>query len=622
MKQALSTHSKVVAVATAAIAASCIFIGCKGGKIPGSSSAAPHLEERNALGVYTPYYVTAQMNSPRYYHQAIRMKGGLILVTGGSDEKGYTAFDTAEIYDETTTKKGEVKPPSGAGVWYDTDFEGNTMVMGFRRLWHTMTTLPDNRVILIGGSSNFLKAEPVEKVEIFDPETRTFETLTDSKLALPVVRHTSVFLRDGTILITGGQIHDFFTDIQQNTASGIGQSTTVTVQTNTDIFPSTNKAQVFTYRDMTFSELTYPDSSKSSTLSSARGRAGHACVDFAGPDNKLGGLDDLYILVGGFQTPSAPDLVPRDKFMRAQNETALRTIEVFDPSLHVFSQVGTLSLREPRVNDPQATNLGVFNEVTPDGVTGLGNVILVCNGDDNTACFNTTAESEVISANFTGFGPAQGLQFYLIAYPAGGTESGHLQQMEAILQLDVNSQLFQGRAQTNIVPLVREMESIPPGEMVLGTWVFNGYGVSTICTPGGPAPYYEACIASGVLFDPFYKLLDAAEFTLSPPPNARDLTLSRIDVQNPTGIFGTWFSLDGDLPNTDRIGYGDTPLGEWAHNNVNRCFPKLISLAGEDGIINTIDDRVLACGGGQDHQSGGEATQPSAEVVLIPNPMK
>ena len=42
-------------------------------------------------------------------------------------------------------------------------------------------------------------------------------------------------------------------------------------------------------------------------------------------------------------------------------------IEVYDPSLQIFSQIGTISLKYGRVNDPQGTNLGTFNETTPDG---------------------------------------------------------------------------------------------------------------------------------------------------------------------------------------------------------------------------------------------------------------
>jgi len=80
--------------------------------------------------------------------------------------------------------------------------------------------------------------------------------------------------------------------------------------------------------------------------------------------------------------------------------------------------------------------------------------------------------------------------------------------------------------------------------------------------------------------------------------------------------------MDGKFPDEDLIGFGETPLNEYAKINANRCHPKLLALAGEDGMIDTPDDRVLFCGGGQDFIDGGEATQPSAEVLLIPDPFR
>ena len=99
---------------------------CKGGRSPGSTNAAPALftygdldQNGNFLPVsndpsggpvYRPYYQTGDMNTPRYLHQALRLKNGLIFITGGTDERGFSALDTAEIFDETLLRKDERAP--------------------------------------------------------------------------------------------------------------------------------------------------------------------------------------------------------------------------------------------------------------------------------------------------------------------------------------------------------------------------------------------------------------------------------------------------------------------------------------------------------------------------------
>jgi len=602
---------------------------CKGSQSPGANNAAPHLEERTPSGDYRPYYQTGEMNTPRYLHQAIRLKNGLIFITGGTDEQGFSSWDTAEIFDEVSLRKGELKPPSLTGSWIDTDFEGNTMTMEFRRFWHTMTILPDNRVVLLGGAANFLKAIPIEKVEIFDPETRTFETLKDAKMANPRVRHTANFLGDGTVLIAGGQIHDLFIDIQTAQVSGGGFGGQVSVQFQTDIFPSTDSVEVFSFRDLLITELTLPLSTRLSKLSSSRGRCGHVSVPFAGFDNKLKTGDDLLFLVGGFQTPATGALV--QQFMVPRNggpgAVSMKNIEIYDSTQQLFSQIGSVLLRNGRVNDPQASNLGVFNQRTPDGVTGLGNAILVCNGDDNAPCFTTPPDDELFTASFTGLGPAQGLVLNRISYQ-DPNNNGHFQGMEAATNTgapEVPNTLpphFPGRTMTNIVPLPRNIEG-KGGEVQIATWIYTAVGADVFCTPNGPVDYYQGTISSGALFDPFYRLIPAGDFALVPTPNARDMTAARDPNTNPTGVMGTWLALDGKYPSTDRVGFADTTFsytpGAWPATNAIRIYPQLLALAGEDGIFDTPDDRVLLCGGGQNAlQRGGEASEPAAEILVTP----
>ena len=592
-----------------------LLAGCKGGKVPGATSSAPHLEDRDAAGNYTPYYQTGEMHQPRYLHEVVRLKNGQILATGGSDERGFSALDTAEIFDETQITKGELKPPTGTGVWFDTDFEGNPMTMGFQRFWHTMTILPDNSVLVVGGGPNWLKSRPVEKVEIFDPDTRLFTTLKDAKLLVPRVRHTTSSLPDGTLVVSGGQFHDLLLDIQQ---AGSNLGGTVQFTTQTDIYPSTPRVEVFNFRDLTFTELKLPDSPRTSGLSSSRGRAGHVSVQFAGPDNLLNSGDDLLLLIGGFQTPAAPQLVPQNLLPRQVAALSLRNLEVYDPTIHVFSQIGTVLLEGPRVNDPQGVNLGIFNERTPDDVLGLGNVVLICNGDDNDQnCPTTTDVDELLTATFTGFGPAQGLTFHKISGINGANEDSHRQAIEWEV-FAKKQQAATGRAYTNIVAVPRSIET-RPGQLGMGTWVFNGVGQASVPTPAGCFVRMDLQLASGTIFDPEYPLIPDADFSLVPKPSARDLKTTRDANLNPTGVVGTWLTLDGKLPTTDRIGFADIDPGIWPSSKAHRIYPRLITVAGEDGIINTPDDRVLFTGGGQSALDfGGEVTAPSAEVLLLP----
>jgi len=126
-------------------------------------------------------------------------------------------------------------------------------------------------------------------------------------------------------------------------------------------------------------------------------------------------------------------------------------------------------------------------------------------------------------------------------------------------------------------------------------------------------------VTSGALFDPFYRLLPESAFNAQPRPSARDLEPSRQDL-NPTGVVGTWLALDGKYPSTDRIGFADTTFpGNWPRILAQRVYGRNLSVAGEDGIYDTIDDRVLISGGGQDpRDQGGEASQPSAELLIVP----
>src|SRR6185503_1495678 len=131
---------------------------------------------------------------------------------------------------------------------------------------------------LLGGAANWLKARPTEKVEIFNLETRAFETLKDAKMIKPRVRHTVNTLPNGDIVIMGGIVHDIFVEIVQGQVSGGGISGgTITQQFQIDIFPSTNTIEVFSFTDLELNYLTLRDSTRQSLLTSTRGTPGPWC---------------------------------------------------------------------------------------------------------------------------------------------------------------------------------------------------------------------------------------------------------------------------------------------------------------------------------------------------------
>jgi hypothetical protein len=127
------------------------------------------------------------------------------------------------------------------------------------------------------------------------------------------------------------------------------------------------------------------------------------------------------------------------------------------------------------------------------------------------------------------------------------------------------------------------------------SWVMAVAGVDIFPTPAGCFYNYNSpTVAAGCLFDPFYSL-PAALLGFSP----RDLRSQRSD-NNPLGVIGTWLTLDGTIPTVGTEGFGENVSpARWAKMIApRRIFGANLKTAGEDGILNTFDDRVLLAGGG------------------------
>lgn len=141
--------------------------------------------------VYFPqlheFVVGPALNEERDFVAAVTLKDGRVLVTGGLRYTAQGAFysDTAEIYDPA---EGGFRFTQGAPLR--------------RRAGHTLTLLPDGKVLVVGGQSGGA-ATPVT-AEVFDPATETF-TATAAPPDHRRQLHTATLVDDtGRVLIVDG----------------------------------------------------------------------------------------------------------------------------------------------------------------------------------------------------------------------------------------------------------------------------------------------------------------------------------------------------------------------------------------------------------------------------------
>ncbi len=135
--------------------------------------------------------LTAEMNAPRVSPKTIALTDGRVLVAGGLDQYASTFGDSleSEIYDPVT------------GEWTLTD------PMSVQRVNHTLTLLPDGRVLAAGGEdpqgSDYVL---YSSTEIFDPETNSWSA--GPELSQPRAAHSATLMPDGRVLIAGGISQD------------------------------------------------------------------------------------------------------------------------------------------------------------------------------------------------------------------------------------------------------------------------------------------------------------------------------------------------------------------------------------------------------------------------------
>jgi len=130
---------------------------------------------------------TGSMATERAEITLATLSDGRVLVAGGDNRSGSlnsaVILGSAEIYDPTT------------GKW------STTGSMVYERVYHTLTTLRDGRVLVAGGMSN--KRNVRASAEIYDPATGQW-TVTGS-LNYERKYHTATLLPDGRVLVAGGE---------------------------------------------------------------------------------------------------------------------------------------------------------------------------------------------------------------------------------------------------------------------------------------------------------------------------------------------------------------------------------------------------------------------------------
>ena len=132
---------------------------------------------------------TGTMKVARYGHTATLLPNGKALAAGGythysTNFEDWYWLDTAELYDPV------------ANTW---TFTGS---LHTRRNMHTMTLLPNGKVLVAGGIAAV--GGTISSAELYDPDSGTWSTTGSMNAARAC--HTATLLPDGKVLVAGGSI--------------------------------------------------------------------------------------------------------------------------------------------------------------------------------------------------------------------------------------------------------------------------------------------------------------------------------------------------------------------------------------------------------------------------------
>jgi N-acetylneuraminic acid mutarotase len=130
------------------------------------------------------FALTGSLNTARYTHTATLLNNGTVLIAGGSGAAGVTA--EAEIYDPLTGNFSSA---------------GNLINARYK---HAANLLDDGRVLIIGGSDNRDWRGKLSSAEIYDPASKKFEAVSNMDDERFKLSGSTVLLRNGAVLIGGG----------------------------------------------------------------------------------------------------------------------------------------------------------------------------------------------------------------------------------------------------------------------------------------------------------------------------------------------------------------------------------------------------------------------------------
>ena len=167
-----------------------------------------------AVSVYDPatntWSGTESLNVPRYWSSATRLLDGRVLVARGSDQGDLLySLSSAEIYDPVagtwTLAGADETPPFEVPAALATDSSFESGGTGAPTVFHTATLLNDGKVLFAGGyaSGGLGGCCTLAASMLFDPATLTSTRIGD--LAIPRYEHTATLLRNGDVLVVGGQ---------------------------------------------------------------------------------------------------------------------------------------------------------------------------------------------------------------------------------------------------------------------------------------------------------------------------------------------------------------------------------------------------------------------------------
>lgn len=149
------------------------------------------------------FTLTGSLHISRYAHTATLLKNGNVLVAGGSGDNG--VITEAEIYDPST---GEFS--SGGNLKH-------------ARYKHAANLLDDGRVLIIGGSDDRDWKGKFSNAEIYSPETKGFETVSEMDSERFKLSGSTVLLKNGNVLVGGGSKAIEIYDARINTFAKVSE---------------------------------------------------------------------------------------------------------------------------------------------------------------------------------------------------------------------------------------------------------------------------------------------------------------------------------------------------------------------------------------------------------------